>query len=249
LKLLELLKRTYTKTEAVGMITIIFGIGLCFDIIIHGFRFVLIFIPIALLLIGHNQRKKGQLIGTILIAIGAVIVTGIVLVSIAFQLVIVSLLIYYGYHLYTSKAHPQDLNLKTEPSSKSEKDFIKVEPFFKNMFFGEMRSLDDVYELDDINIQYGFGDVHLDLSYAMISEGETVILIRGLVGKVQLYVPYDVELCIHTSALIGKINLLDNKKNLFNATHKFQTRGYKTATRKIKVITSLLIGDIEVRNI
>lgn len=249
---LKLLKRTYTKTELVGLVAIVFGVGLCLDVLFGNFHFFSIIFPALLLFIGQRQRKKRKTVaGNILLLMGVLILAGTLLTSIAFQLAMITLMIYYGYHLYKSPSRKKKVDVKIEPSSAEDepREFVQVEPFFKNMLVGEIRNMDGVYELDDIDIQYGFGDVHIDLSYTMIPEGETVILIRGMVGSVHLYVPYDVELSIHTSALFGKVSLLDKSSSVFNTTQKFQTKEYKTATRKIKIVTSLLIGDIEVRNV
>lgn len=258
---LKILKDIHTKTEIVGLVTVVFGIGLGLDILTNnkshgfhlfsnGFPFSIIF-PILLLYIGQKQRKKGKSVaGNIFLLMGLLMLAGTILTSAAFQLVMIALLIYYGYHLYKSSSRRKKVNVEVQPSSSEEtKEFIQVEPYFKNMVVGEMRNIGETYELDDIDIQYGFGDVHIDLSNTMIPEGETVILIRGIVGSIHLYVPYDIDLSIHTSSVFGKINLLEQSKAVFNKSQKFQTKEYKTATRKIKIITSLLIGDIEVRNV
>ncbi len=39
------------------------------------------------------------------------------------------------------------------------------------MFVGNVRMMDHIYELEDINVQYGACDVEIDLTTAMIPEG------------------------------------------------------------------------------
>ena len=39
------------------------------------------------------------------------------------------------------------------------------------MFVGNIRMMDHIYELEDINVQYGACDVEIDLTTAMIPEG------------------------------------------------------------------------------
>jgi len=48
------------------------------------------------------------------------------------------------------------------------------------------------------------------------------------------------------SLLCGKMNLLNDSKTAFNMTQKYQSVDYKNSSRKIKIVISLLIGDIEV---
>ena len=75
------------------------------------------------------------------------------------------------------------------------------------MFVGNVRMMDHIYELEDINVQYGACDVEIDLTTAMIPEGETVIVIRGVVGNIRLYVPYDIELSLNHSVIVGRVLL------------------------------------------
>jgi|GEM_PF-588481 len=255
-KLEEFLQRRYTKTEALGIIIIIFAIGACLDIILGHFNLFSILFSIILILMGQRQRKKGKaLSGNMYLTIGIIFLIGAFLISLAFYFVLAAIAIYYGYHLFSSTADPEKINVEIapdvfdDPSTFEKKAFVKVEPFFKNMFVGKLRNIEAAYELDDINIQYGLGDIHIDLTYIMIPEGETVILIRGLAGNVILYIPYDVELSLHVSILAGKTNIFDEKKNIFNLTQKYQTADYQSATRKVKIITSVVVGDIEVRNV
>lgn len=84
-----------------------------------------------------------------------------------------------------------------------EKQIYRTEPYLKNMFVGNVRMMDHIYELEDINVQYGACDVEIDLTTAMIPEGETVIVIRGVVGNIRLYVPYDIELSLNHSVIVG----------------------------------------------
>ena len=250
-----LLKRKYNKTEAIGILTITFVVGVCVDVILGGESIIMVIISGGFIYFSQRSRKKGKLmLGNILLGIGAIILIGGVLTSLAFYFVIATIGIYYGYHLYKSGKNPEKLKIELEKPTieilkTEEKAYVKVEPFFKNMLAGEMRNINEVYELDDINIQYGFGDIHLDLTHAMVPAGETVILIRGFVGNIRLYIPYDIDLSIHTSTLIGKIDILEDKKTSVNLTQKYQTKEYQSSNRKIKIVTSLLIGDIEVKNI
>lgn len=251
-KLEELLNRQYTKTEALGMMIIIFTIGTCLDVILGHSNLFLIVFSICLVIVGHQQRKKGKpLSGNIFLSIGVIFLFGTFLISIAFYLMLAAVAIYYGYHLFKSSAHPEKVEVKIAPEvfEFEKKAYVKIEPFFKNMLVGKMRHLEDVYELDDINIQFGLGDIYIDLSNTMIPVGETVILIRGLVGNIRLDVPYDIELSMHTSMLVGKTNLFNESQHVFNVTQKYRTAEYKTATRKVKVVTSVFISDIEVRNV
>ena len=117
------------------------------------------------------------------------------------------------------------------------------------MFVGNVRMMDHIYELEDINVQYGACDVEIDLTTAMIPEGETVIVIRGVVGNIRLYVPYDIELSLNHSVIVGRVLLPCHEETGFNRNVTFRTEQYKEAPRRIKIISSLVVGDTEVRKV
>ena len=56
------------------------------------------------------------------------------------------------------------------------------------LFIGELRMMKDPFELNDLNVSGFIGDVKIDLSKAMIPEGESTMTISGVIGNVDVYV-------------------------------------------------------------
>jgi lia operon protein LiaF len=69
-----------------------------------------------------------------------------------------------------------------------------------------------------------------------------------MIGNIYLNVPSDIGMSVQMSLLCGKMNLLKDSKTAFNVTQKYQSVDYKNASRKIKIVVSLLVGDIEVKH-
>ena len=129
-------------------------------------------------------------------------------------------------------------------------DVITRKPLFQNVLFGGRKTPNHTYEWDDINIQAGIGDTVIDLSYTVLPKGETVIFIRNIIGNIQILIPYDVEVSINHSVLFGAAAIFDfHEARIFNQTLHVQTKDYDKNDQKIKIFTSLIIGDIEVRRI
>lgn len=63
------------------------------------------------------------------------------------------------------------VEIKEKGMIDEEKQIYRTEPYLKNMFVGNVRMMDHIYELEDINVQYGACDVEIDLTTAMIPEG------------------------------------------------------------------------------
>jgi lia operon protein LiaF len=127
---------------------------------------------------------------------------------------------------------------------------VDRKPLLQNLLFGRQQTPDYVYEWNDVNIQSGIGDSIIDLSYTVLPKGESVIFIRGFIGNIQVFVPYEVEVNVNHSVLVGATTIFDNHDaKTFNQTLHYQTEQYDQADRKIKIITSIGIGNLEVKRV
>ena len=248
-KLKYMLTRKYTKTEAIGIIFSIIAIGGIIDILLLRFSIFFIALSAFLFIIGYQQfKRKSSLTAYILIAIGMGFLLFTLFTSFSFALIFATLIIYNSYQLFKTSSNNPHLNVSIKPDPLDSQAYVQIEPYFKNKLIGEYRNFKHCYAIEDINIQTGFGDVFINLSDMIIPQGETVILIRGMIGSIYVNVPSDVGISVQMSLLCGKMNLLKDGKTAFNVTQKYQSIDYKNASRKIKIVASLLIGDIEVKH-
>jgi len=127
---------------------------------------------------------------------------------------------------------------------------MKEQPLFQNRLFGHQQTPDHVYEWDDVNIQCGVGDSLIDLSNTVLPKGESIIFIRNIMGKVIVQIPYDVEVSIHHSVLFGSARILDfYETSLINRIINVETANYEQTDQKVKILTSMMVGDIEVKRV
>lgn len=169
-----------------------------------------------------------------------------------FKFFLLAILIHFIIQYYQSKKNPKKIPLAfTEPKDvRREETIIKSKPLFENIFFGQQKTPAGVYEWNDINIQAGIGDTSIDLSYTMLPKGETVIFIRNIIGNIQIQVPYEIEVSVHHSCLIGSTSVFEhNETKVFNQVFHLKTPGYENAEQKVKIFTSLLVGNLEVSRI
>lgn len=243
------MRKQYSKIQLLGILLILFAVGLFIDMIFGDFEPGALIFAFIMILIGRNYRKKKRHVrGNVFLFVGIITFFFFLFSSAAFVLVICACLAFLGYQLLQGHGKPKVVQVKTKEES-GEKTIYRTQPYIKNMMVGNLRMIDCVYELEDINIQYGLGDVEIDLTTAMIPEGETVIVIRGVVGNIRLYVPYDIELSLNHSVLVGKVSLPGHEESGLNRNVILMTEQYKEAPRRIKIISSLLVGDTEVRKI
>lgn len=103
------------------------------------------------------------------------------------------------------------------------------------------------FELRDMKVTNGIGDVKIDLSKAVIPPGETTIEINALLGDIHIYVPYELEVSVQASVLMGEMDLLGHHQDGIARRFATQSAGYQQATKRVNIILSLGLGEIDVR--
>lgn len=197
------------------------------------------------------SRKRGK----IMFWFGLFTTTVTILNMMIFKFFLLAILAYVILTFYQSKKNPDLIKpILVEPAILSEESgkeqVLKKGYLFQNKWFGRQKTPDYIYEWNDINIQGGIGDTIVDLSNTILPKGESVISIRSFIGNIQILVPYDIEISIHHSVAAGRADIFQNQeKMVFNQILSYQTADYQKAGQKIKIITSLITGDIEVKRI
>lgn len=216
----------------------------------HGLIFSLL-VAAGMIYIGRKRNHK--FIGKLLFWIGIVIIIGNVFSMMTFRFFLIAILVYLLIQFAQSKRKPETIRpIIKEPNETIiyEGPIIKKEPLLENKLFGTQKTPEHVYEWNDINIQTGIGDTVIDLSYTVMPKGDTVIFIKNFIGNIQILVPYDLEVSVNHSAVGGATTIFDyHETRLFNQRCQFQTAGFEKADQRIKIFTSLLVGDIEVKRI
>lgn len=264
-----------SRNVLIGFIIILIGLSVLFKTIginIHLGIFIgpLIFFVLGLIF----YRKNMRILSIIFFAIGLIALFDNVLHINIGGIIVALVFIYLGYRLLSGKKKEvedwrfeevesspltkEEPILENEKNSESEqpKDntyhnekyaYTTSTPNFKSSLIGDVRLLNNRFELEDMTIRNGIGDVKIDLSKAIISEGETVIVVHGVIGDVDIYVPYDLNVSVQGVVTIGDLNIFENRTSGINRSLSIVTKDYKTSSRRVKLVLSLFIGDIDVR--
>ena len=95
----------------------------------------------------------------------------------------------------------------------------------------------------------GVGDIDLDFTRATVPVGETTIGVRGFVGDVEVIVPQSVGLSINASGFVTNVKQGGREHPVFLGPYRYQTAGYETAERKIRLETSFFVHDLKLRQV
>jgi lia operon protein LiaF len=245
-KVLNNLKNDYISWIVItGLILLLlevsfFNEGLIFSLLASG----------AMIYFGRSLIRKKT--GKILFWAGLFFFLSSVFSMMTFRFFLLAVLIYIAYQFAQSKKKPEVIApILEEPLiEKKQEIIIEKPPLFKNRLFGHQETPPHVYEWNDVNVQTGIGDSVIDLSLTVLPKGETVVFIRNIIGNVKVFVPYDVEVTVRHSALVGSAEVFEHEEGrVLNQSLFLQTPGYDEAEQKVKIFTSMGIGNIEVKRI
>jgi lia operon protein LiaF len=95
----------------------------------------------------------------------------------------------------------------------------------------------------------GVGDVDLDFTHATVPVGETVLGVRGFVGDVDVIMPQSVGLSVSASGFIINVKRSGREQPVFLGPYHYQSDGYETAERKIRLETSFFVHDLKLKQV
>ncbi|PQP82507.1 hypothetical protein C0Q44_13790 [Paenibacillus sp. PCH8] len=121
----------------------------------------------------------------------------------------------------------------------------------KSAFIGDLYMGQEVFSLKPMNISAFIGDTVIDLTKAQIPYGETKIVISSFIGDVKVFVPEDMDLgvTVTTNSFIGDMSLLNQKRGGFLSSAQAETAHYHEASKKVRIIVSVFIGDVKVNKV
>lgn len=122
----------------------------------------------------------------------------------------------------------------------------KSKRIYKSSLIGDINMGREMFELENLHLWNGIGDVDLDLTRAILPAGEAKILISGWIGDIDVIVPKDMALWVETRIKIGEIRLLGVSEDGISKEQEYKSPGYDEAFHKVHMIIELKIGDIRV---
>ena len=117
--------------------------------------------------------------------------------------------------------------------------------FIKQKWFGNQRTPVYVYKWEDLQIQHGIGDIHIDMSKAANIKENNTIVIRHIIGKVQIVVPLNYNIILHFTTLYGNAYVNETSYKVENNNIKV-VEETKAENYAVNIYVSSFLGDVEV---
>ncbi|MGM0923861.1 MAG: cell wall-active antibiotics response protein LiaF [Bacillota bacterium] len=213
-----------------------------------GLIFFLFFSSICIYL---GKKRLARKTGKLLFWFGLISLVITVMNLWAVKFLIFAFAIYLLIQYRQSKKTPAVITPEIKESiSLQKEDVVYKKPLFGNNVFGQQTSAEEIYEWNDINIQSGIGDTIIDLSNTVLPKEECIIVIRNVIGNVKILLPYELDAAFQHSSWAGAVSIFEHREpKFFNQVVSYQTKGYEDAVQKVKVVTSSIVGDLEVKRI
>ncbi|MFC0186828.1 cell wall-active antibiotics response protein LiaF [Fictibacillus aquaticus] len=242
--------RLKKKSEYISWILLIGVVLLLLEASFNGEGIVFVCV-LSAGLIYLGKKKWNKTIGKLMFWAGVIILGITVLNLMAFKFLLVVALLFLIVQFYQSKQNPSIIEpVISGPVEGAEEELYERKSLLQNLWFGKQSTPDYVYEWDDINVQCGVGDTIIDLSQTILPQGEAVIFIRNVIGNVQILIPYDIDVSVQHSVFVGSTVIFEkSEQNIFNQTLYYRTKEYATADKKVRVLTSIGAGTLEVKRV
>ncbi|MDQ0205326.1 cell wall-active antibiotics response protein LiaF [Alkalicoccobacillus murimartini] len=219
----------------------------------NSFVAPLIFLALGVFFVKKQKRKWGRLCFFLATVIFFAQVFNIDIFTLFFAL----LLLYAGWKMVRSDKKPKQKKQRKQVVRQNEQvqedkpvqQSGDSHTLVKRSLLGEVRYTHSPFELTDMTIWNGIGDVRIDLSKAIISEGETLLIVQNVIGDIHIYVPEDLGYAIQSYVVVGDSSILHSKHGGFNQSVLMRSSNYENSIRKVKLVLSCAVGSVKVREI
>jgi predicted membrane protein len=113
------------------------------------------------------------------------------------------------------------------------------------LIFGDVRRSGS-WNLVNEEIWMGIGDVDLNLREAQIPPGETVLRVFSFISDIDLLVPPEMGVMVNSYAFLTDSKILNRKRDSFVIPIEFQSEGYPSEERKLRLEVFGFINDIKI---
>lgn len=117
------------------------------------------------------------------------------------------------------------------------------------IFLGDLNRSGE-WKVEDQEIWSFITDANLDLSQAVIPEGETSIKMYGFIGDIDVTLPADVGFKFDSFGFITNARIANQKQTgFFMQPVREMSAGYETAARKVNIELISFIGEVKIRQV
>lgn len=112
--------------------------------------------------------------------------------------------------------------------------------------FGEINVGKVPFSLENKHYWVGFGSIELNLTQAIIPDGETVLQASGIFGSINVYLPSQLPTRVNALCQLGSIEILGVEDGGIVKHTSFQTPDFEEADQRLVLDLSMVCGELRV---
>ncbi|MGX7403494.1 cell wall-active antibiotics response protein LiaF [Enterococcus camelliae] len=116
----------------------------------------------------------------------------------------------------------------------------------KKTWIGDSRIGSEIFEWNDIVLSIVAGDTIIDLGNTLLPKKENTIVIRKLFGKTRILVPAGIGIKLQQNSFLGTVTFEDEAIQLKNEELIIYSTDYDDSQRKLHILSTNCVGEIEV---
>ncbi|MFD2672236.1 cell wall-active antibiotics response protein LiaF [Marinicrinis sediminis] len=173
----------------------------------------------------HKVRTNEEKTGYVLLAIG-----GLFLLGDHFTFVLMVVLLSLGYYYLRSREIHRDQH------------YIQRQKLMESMKWNR-----HPWELKSMSAWSLIGEIQMDLSLALPESSEITLNLQGIIGDVDLIIPEEIGVDIRATVLFGQIHFGHEQDAGFMNKMHWRSPNYEQCEVRVNIITSHLIGDVDMK--
>jgi lia operon protein LiaF len=210
------------RNRNTALVLITAGLFLLFGNLIGFFTVAAILI---LWLAIYKLRSGDDKTGYILLAVGI-----LMLLSDHLSIIVAIVLISLGYFYIKSKQIHRDAT------------YLQKQNLLESIKWNK-----DPWVLKNMSIWSVIGEINMDMSLALTEEEETVLILQGIIGDIDIIAGEDIAISVTASVLFGQLDVGQEKEaGVMNKIY-WQSPNYETSEHKVKLVLSYIVGDIDIK--
>lgn len=105
----------------------------------------------------------------------------------------------------------------------------------------------DPWVLRSIGMWHVLGELDVDLSLAIVENGENTLMFQGVIGDLDLVLSENYGLEIDAFVFFGRIGFGSESETGMMNRVRWRSPGYEVQEQKIKIVVYYLVGDVDIR--
>ncbi|MBI4337806.1 MAG: cell wall-active antibiotics response protein [Chloroflexi bacterium] len=122
---------------------------------------------------------------------------------------------------------------------------VRREPFY-DIFLGRLQWPEPGWQVQETVFNLGIGELVVDLTKAVVPEGEHRLSLDCLIGQIRVLAPQGLALSVHAQVTLGTVVALGQRAEGVARTLEVATPGYQESPRRVTIDASLVIGEVRV---